>query len=98
MQGTLYGVGTSDCAVLMLSSIIIYSFAIPDIWTNIINFILYGIGRAAPLMIISPLTIETKQRFINFFKKHPKIFSRLLPGILIITAGITVLILMILGI
>lgn len=97
IQGAIYGIGTSDCAVLMLSTLILYSFTIPSIWINVTNFISFGIGRATPLMVVSPLTLESKQRFIKLFKKHPRIFGRLLPGLLILTAGVTVLISSLLG-
>ena len=98
LQGSIYGIGTSGCATLMLSSLILYSFAIPDIGINFLNFISFGIGRATPLVIIGLLTNDAQRRFINSFTKHPRLFNRLLPGLLILTAGITILVFLILGV
>ena len=97
LHGSIYGIGTSDCAVLMLSSLIIYSFGIPDIGLNMLNFTLFGIGRATPLIVVSLLTSDAQQRFIAFFTKHSKLFSKLLPGLLMLIAGMTILTLSILG-
>ncbi len=98
LQGSVYGIGTSDCAVLMLSSLIIYSFAIPNIGINILNFIFFGTGRATPLIAISLLASDTQKRFVAFFTKYSKLFSKWLPGLLILIAGITILIFSFLGI
>lgn len=96
LQGSMYGVGTSGCAVLMLSALILYSFTIQNFGINLLNFIFFGIGRSVPLIVISLLVSDTQQRVVAFFTKHSKLFSKL-PGLLILIAGIAILIFSIIG-
>lgn len=88
--GVIYGIGTSDCAIMVLVPLLLYSLVFKNIWVTFLNFMLFGFGKSLPIIVGSLLTEKAREEFLKKFKKITYLDT--ISSILIILAGLWLLI------
>lgn len=74
--GAFFGLVALPCnpgSIILLFAI---SASTADFIANFINFVLFGIGMASPLLFLSALSMEKSRTFIRFFTSHHLIINR----------------------
>lgn len=90
ITATLFGAFFGLVALPCNPGSIILLFAIStttvDFITNFINFVLFGIGMASPLLFLSALSMEKSRTFIRFFTNHHLLINRIAGVLMLMVA------------
>ena len=87
INGAIYGLGTSDCAVMIAAPVFFLSLGTPYSSVALFNFLFFGLGRSTPIIVAAQLLDAAQKRFIGFFVTKGRILNRLSSG-LIVSAGL----------
>ncbi|PWR73531.1 cytochrome c biogenesis CcdA family protein [Methanospirillum stamsii] len=85
--GAFFGLVALPCnpgSIILLFAI---SASTADFIANFINFVLFGIGMASPLLFLSALSMEKSRTFIRFFTSHHLIINRV-AGVLMLSVAL----------
>lgn len=86
MFGVAYGLASSGCTLPILLSLIAYSIASSGLLVGLVVFIVYALGIATPLILITIVTAQAKQAMLTRFRRlTPHIYKA--SGILLIMIG-----------
>lgn len=90
ITATLFGAFFGLVALPCNPGSIILLFAIStttvDFISNFINFILFGIGMASPLLLLSALSMEKSRTCIRFFTTHHLLINRIAGVLMLMVA------------
>lgn len=85
--GAFFGLVALPCnpgSIILLFAI---SASTADFIANFINFVLFGIGMASPLLFLSALSMEKSRTFIRFFTSHHLVINRV-AGVLMLSVAL----------
>jgi cytochrome c-type biogenesis protein len=89
--GAFFGIAALPCNPAPIIVLFAISSTIGDIFLNFLGFIIFGIGMALPLLLLSALPLEQSGSFTRFLAVHSNEISRV-AGILIIVISLYYLI------
>jgi cytochrome c-type biogenesis protein len=84
--GAFFGLVALPCnpgSIILLFAI---STTTVDFISNFINFALFGIGMASPLLLLSALSMEKSRRCIRFFTTHHLLINRIAGVLMLMVA------------
>lgn len=85
-QGAIFGTASSPCALLIMTPIIVISISTGNAFLNFSNFLLYGIGRAVPYLMLTYMA-EWKRDTIFSYMAHKGKKVDIILAILILLAA-----------
>ncbi len=86
LYGLLYGPIALPCSGPLVISLFALSFSAQGFLTQLLFFLVFGLGFGLPLLAISLLARSRQQWVLNQFTKHYRLISRL-SGVLLIIVG-----------
>jgi len=81
--GFFFGAIVIPCNPLFIAALFSRTLVSSDFLLNFLNFIFFGVGIGAPLIVFGIISAAVGQRIINFFVKHQRIIN-LIAGILML--------------
>ena len=85
--GAFFGLVALPCNPAPIIVLFAISSTVGDIFLNFLGFVLFGIGMAFPLLVLSSLTLEQSGVFTRFLGMHSNAISRA-AGVLIIVISL----------
>ena len=74
--GAFFGLVALPCNPASIILLFALSTTTVDFLANFINFVIFGIGMAAPLLILSAFSMDTNRRAVSFFTRYHGIINR----------------------
>ena len=84
--GAFFGLVALPCNPGSIILLFALSSTTADFIANFINFALFGIGMASPLLFLSALSMEKSRTFIRFFTSHHLLINRIAGVLMLIVA------------
>jgi len=84
--GLFFGVLVLPCNAAPVAVLLALSTSTPDIFTNMVNFILFGAGMAVPLILLSALSSLKGNEVTGFLTDHKRTID-VITGILMIAVA-----------
>lgn len=84
--GFFFGFIVLPCNPATLVVLFAVSTTTADFLINLLNFIVFGIGMALPLLILSVLSSQSSGKFIGFMTKHAKKINQIVGWSMLIVA------------
>lgn len=85
-QGAIFGTASSPCALLIMTPIIIVSISTGNAILNFSNFLLYGIGRAVPYLVLTFMAEWKRDTIFSFLARKGKKVDIILASLILIAA------------
>ena len=85
--GAFFGLAALPCNPAPIIVLFAISSTVGDIFLNFLGFVVFGIGMALPLLVLSALPLERSGAFTRFLVVHSNAISRA-AGILIIVISL----------
>lgn len=84
--GAFFGLVALPCNPGSIILLFALSSTTADFIANFINFALFGIGMASPLLFLSALSMEKSRTFISFFTRNHLLINRIAGVLMLIVA------------
>lgn len=84
--GAFFGLVALPCNPASIILLFALSTTTADFLANFINFIIFGVGMATPLLLLSALSIDANRRAVSFLARYHGIINRVAGGIMLIVA------------
>lgn len=89
--GFFFGAIVIPCNPLFIAALFARSLSVANFFLNILNFLFFGVGIAAPLLVFSAISTAASGAIINFLTKYRRKIN-LLVGILLVGVSLYYLI------
>lgn len=84
--GAFFGLVALPCNPASIILLFAISATTADFIANFFNFILFGVGMASPLLVLSALSMERNRGIIRFLTTHHRIINRIAGVLMLIVA------------
>lgn len=84
--GAFFGLVALPCNPASIILLFALSTTTADFLANFINFIIFGVGMATPLLVLSALSMDSNRRVISFLTKYHIFINRVAGVIMLIVA------------
>ncbi|HWQ67432.1 MAG TPA: cytochrome c biogenesis protein CcdA [Methanospirillum sp.] len=84
--GAFFGLVALPCNPASIILLFALSTTTADFLSNFINFVIFGVGMATPLLVLSAFSMERNRRVIRFFTSHHILINRLAGVVMLIVA------------
>ncbi len=84
--GAFFGLVALPCNPGSIILLFALSTTTADFIANFINFVLFGVGMASPLLFFSALSLERSKRCIRFFTTHHMVINRIAGFLMLMVA------------
>lgn len=74
--GAFFGLVALPCNPASIILLFALSTTTIDFLANFINFVIFGVGMATPLLVLSAFSMDTNQRAVRFFTRYHGIINR----------------------
>jgi cytochrome c-type biogenesis protein len=91
VMGFFFGAIVLPCNPALIAAFFARAFLITNPVTNVLNFLFFGIGMGAPLLVLSLISTAASQQVIGFLTKHKRIIN-LSTGIIMLVISVYYLI------
>lgn len=85
-QGAIFGTASSPCALLIMTPIIVISISTGNALLNFSNFLLYGIGRAVPYLVLTYVAEWKRDKIFSFLARKGKKVDIILASFILFAA------------
>ncbi|PKL60291.1 MAG: hypothetical protein CVV33_03405 [Methanomicrobiales archaeon HGW-Methanomicrobiales-4] len=74
--GAFFGLVALPCNPASIILLFALSTTTADFLANFINFVIFGVGMATPLLILSAFSIDANRRAVSFFTRYHGVINR----------------------
>jgi len=85
-QGAIFGTASSPCALLIMTPIVIVSVSTGNALLNFSNFLMYGIGRAVPYLVLTYMAEWKRDKIFTFLARQGKKVDIILASLILVAA------------
>jgi cytochrome c-type biogenesis protein len=75
--GAFFGLVALPCNPASIVLLFALSTTTVDFLTNFINFVIFGVGMATPLLLLSALSMDANRKAVGFLTRHHIVINRL---------------------
>jgi cytochrome c biogenesis protein CcdA len=74
--GAFFGLVALPCNPASIILLFALSTTTVDFFANFINFMIFGVGMATPLLVLSAFSMDTNRRAVSFLTRYHNIINR----------------------